>query len=74
MAPMNVSADRWSAAAPRCKHNHDWHSPDSVRDWRKRDAKRAAERERWLLRLVAAAPFAADVPIRVLDMAAAMAR
>lgn len=68
MAPMNVFADRSSAAVPRCKHTHDWHSLESVRDWRTRDAKRAEERERWLTRLIAAAPFAADATIQVLDV------
>lgn len=56
-----------SSERPRLKHNHDWHSADFVGDWRVRDAARA-ERVVWLARLIDAVPFAADQPLRVLDV------
>jgi hypothetical protein len=75
MAPTSdLSSSEPAAVRPRCKHENDWHSPDSVRDWRARDAGRAEERDRWLRRLIAAVPFDTDDVLRVLDVAAATAR
>jgi SAM-dependent methyltransferase len=56
-----------SGERPRLKHNNDWHTAEFVGDWRVRDAARM-ERAVWLARLIDAVPFAADRPLRVLDV------
>lgn len=49
-------------------HHHDWQSRDYVDSWIARDAARADERAAILARMVAAAPFAADAELDVLDV------
>lgn len=69
MTPISGAPDAATVVTkPRCKHENDWHSVDSVRDWRVRDARRADERERWLTRLIAAVPFVGEDVLRVLDV------
>ncbi|HEY6419458.1 MAG TPA: class I SAM-dependent methyltransferase [Candidatus Binataceae bacterium] len=50
--------------------DHDWHSRQYVDDWIARDFSRDTERRPVLERMLAAAPFAADDEIRVLDVGA----
>ena len=48
--------------------HHDWHSPGYVEEWIARDVTRDDERRLRLRRMLAAAPFAADAEIAVLDV------
>lgn len=48
--------------------HHDWHSPDYVEEWITRDLTRDEERRLRLRQMLAAAPFAADAEIAVLDV------
>jgi SAM-dependent methyltransferase len=48
--------------------HHDWHSPGYVSEWIARDLSRDEERRRRLRHMLAAAPFAADARIAVLDV------
>lgn len=48
---------------------HDWHSADYVDGWIAKDERRGARRQPILARMTALIPFAADAPIRVLDVA-----
>ncbi len=47
---------------------HDWHSSDYVDEWIARDVTRDEERRTRLRQMLAAAPFAADSAISVLDV------
>ncbi len=49
-------------------HHHHWESKDYVESWIARDNRRAAERQPIIARLIAAAPFARDAAIDVLDV------
>jgi SAM-dependent methyltransferase len=49
-------------------HSHDWHSKEYVSHWIARDEKRGGERREILAALIAAAPFAPDAAIDVLDV------
>lgn len=51
------------------RDQHDWHSRDYVAHWVARDLTRADERRPILDRMLAAAPFAQDEAIAVLDVA-----
>ncbi len=48
--------------------HHDWHSQDYVDEWIARDITRDEERRLRLRQMLAAAPFAADAEITVLDV------
>jgi ubiquinone/menaquinone biosynthesis C-methylase UbiE len=48
--------------------HHDWHSPSYVEDWITRDLSRDEERRLRLRQMLAAAPFAAEADITVLDV------
>ena len=48
--------------------HHDWHSPSYVDQWITRDVTRDEERRVRLRQMLAAAPFAADAEIAVLDV------
>ena len=48
--------------------HHDWHSPSYVDEWIARDLTRDEERRLRLRQMLAAAPFAADGEITVLDV------
>ncbi len=48
--------------------HHDWHSPGYVDAWITRDLTRDDERRRRLREMLAAAPFAAEAAIAVLDV------
>jgi trans-aconitate methyltransferase len=50
--------------------HHDWHSTDYVRDWIAHDVARDPERRPRLQEMLAAAPFARDAAIEVLDIGA----
>ena len=49
---------------------HDWHSPDYVAEWIKRDAARDPERRPLLQRMLSLAPFSREADIEVLDVGA----
>jgi ubiquinone/menaquinone biosynthesis C-methylase UbiE len=49
---------------------HDWHSTAYVSEWIARDVTRDDERRPEIQRMLAAAPFARDLPICVLDVGA----
>ena len=57
------SATRGSLAKP-----HDWHSTDYVAEWIAHDEARDPVRRRRLREMLAAAPFARDAPVSVLDV------
>jgi SAM-dependent methyltransferase len=48
--------------------HHDWHSPRYVEEWITRDLSRDEERRLRLRQMLAAAPFAAEAEITVLDV------
>ena len=48
--------------------HHDWHSPGYVEEWITRDLSRDEERRLRLRQMLAAAPFAAEAEITVLDV------
>ncbi len=48
--------------------HHDWHSPNYVEEWITRDLSRDEERRLRLRQMLAAAPFAAEAEITVLDV------
>jgi SAM-dependent methyltransferase len=48
--------------------HHDWHSSDYVDEWINRDVTRDEERRLRLREMLAAAPFAADRAVKVLDV------
>lgn len=48
--------------------HHEWHSPEYVREWIAKDARREADRRALLRRMLALAPFAADAGLEVLDV------
>src|SRR5712691_182208 len=48
--------------------HHDWHSKAYVADWIARDSKRLGERQPIFELMIAAAPFARDAEIAVLDV------
>jgi SAM-dependent methyltransferase len=48
--------------------HHDWHSPSYVDEWIARDVTRDDERRQRLRQMLAAAPYAADAEITVLDV------
>lgn len=48
--------------------HHDWHSPGYVAEWIARDLTRDGERRQRLRQMLAAAPFAADAELAVLDV------
>ena len=56
------------ANEPISVDHHDWHSPSYVDEWIARDLTRDEERRRRLRQMLAAAPFAADRAITVLDV------
>jgi len=49
---------------------HDWHSPDYVAEWVKRDAARDPERRPLLQQMLSFAPFPRDAELDVLDVGA----
>jgi SAM-dependent methyltransferase len=49
---------------------HDWHSSEYVRQWIERDVTRDNERLPLLRQMLSVAPFAADAPIKALDVGA----
>lgn len=49
---------------------HDWHSPNYVNDWIKRDESRDAERRPRIRQMMAMAKLPPDAPIQVLDVGA----
>jgi ubiquinone/menaquinone biosynthesis C-methylase UbiE len=57
-----------SGAETRTVDHHDWHSAAYVDEWIARDMTRDAERRPRLRRMLAAAPFASDAAIAVLDV------
>lgn len=57
-----------SAREPIRVDHHDWHSPGYVAQWIARDVTRDDERRQRLREMLAAAPFAADAAIAVLDV------
>ena len=48
--------------------HHDWHSPNYVEEWITRDLTRDEERRERLRQMLAAAPWAADAEIAVIDV------
>ena len=48
--------------------HHDWHSPNYVEEWIARDVTRDEERRLRLREMLAAAPWAADAEIAVIDV------
>jgi SAM-dependent methyltransferase len=56
------------SAKRRPKHEHDWHSREYVSYWMTKDRGREEKRRPLLHRMIAAAPFAKDAAIRVLDV------
>ena len=49
-------------------HHHDWHSPSYVDEWIAGDVSRDEERRLHLRQMLAAAPFAAETELAVLDI------
>jgi ubiquinone/menaquinone biosynthesis C-methylase UbiE len=56
--------------AGRARDDHDWHSLFYVDEWIAKDVGREDERRRLLDKMMSFAGFAADTPLRVLDIAA----
>src|SRR5207302_9659893 len=59
-----------SEAGRRPSMHHDWHSVEYVADWIAHDVARDPERRPRLQQMLAAAPFARDAAIKVLDVGA----
>src|SRR5436190_1685734 len=51
-------------------HHHDWHSDHYVGHWVENDARRQAERQPIIARLIAAVPFGREAEFIVLDVGA----
>lgn len=62
------TASERRGAQAQGRDDHDWHSQDYVSFWIAKDRGREEKRRPLLQRMVAAAPFAKDAALRVLDV------